>query len=462
MDLNHPFGWMLIVVFSVSAIACSPNETTSKSDEQTRTEASASAGGDAPSQDKSGDKSSNSEPVTAGLDDRAEPKLPGQRTVTTDESIWVPPTGEFVLQDTQTGTLWNLRGEAYRGELAGERLEQLPAFNAFWFAWSVFYDGSELWNRDIKNTTAEIRTGDVGSGDIDGADISGADKCLVPCDEIRMGCPTGKDCIPALSREDGAEMVAPTSDAADYLTDNTVVLGVLIDGQARAYPHNILWWHEIYNDRIGETDFAVTFCPLTGSGIVFEGRLDGQQADQSVDFGVSGRLYNSNLVMYDQGAEDDTFWVQMIGQGVKGPEIGQKLERLPVVETTWAKWKQMHPDTLVVSSDTGHSRDYSRYPYADFRTDDSDTHQPTNPDFQGTYRAKDRVLGLVGESTSRAYAFPEMQKLGDKVVVNDTFEGQPIVVAFEGFEFSERMGTAIPFSSQVDGSELTFVGRLAP
>lgn len=430
----------LFIAIVGAAAACSPNETNLNGNTDTQSKASAETAEEASGGGPSGAEF-DPRPVTVGVEDSSELATPATDTQTDDASVWVPEAGEFVLQDRETGTLWNLRGEAYRGELAGEKLEQRPAFNAFWFAWSVFYDGSELWNREAANTTAEIRTGQ---------------KCLVPCDEIVMGCPT-KDCIPALSRGGEAEMVAAESDEAAYLSDDAVVLGVAMDGEARAYPHNILWWHEIYNDQIGQTDYSVTFCPLTGSGIVFRGQLDGK----STDFGVSGRLYNSNLVMYDRGAKEDTFWVQMIGQGVRGPQKGERLETMPVVETTWATWKKMHPDTLVVSSDTGHSRDYSRYPYADYRTDDSDTHRPTNPDYKDTYRAKDRVLGLVGDSTSRAYAFPELQKKGDRVVVNDRFEGEPIVVAFEAFEGRERLGTAIPFSATVDGRELTFVGRLA-
>lgn len=157
--------------------------------------------------------------------------------------------------------------------------------------------------------------------------------------------------IPSLEYDTpGGEMVAADAPDAEYLSGSDFVLDVVVDGQARAYPHNILWWHEIYNDRVGETVFSVTFCPLTGSGLVFDRQLQGEP----VEFGVSGQLYNSNLVMYDR--HNDSHWSQMLGVGVSGPNIGDQLELLPVVETTWDRWQQLYPDTKVVSDQTGHAR----------------------------------------------------------------------------------------------------------
>ncbi|MFP4600978.1 MAG: DUF3179 domain-containing (seleno)protein [Persicimonas sp.] len=389
------------------------------------------------------------DPVTIGGTDAGQPQDASDASVEGDAvhedadeygqpdgGSWVPAQGSFVLQDQQTGTYWNLRGEAFRGPLAGHKLEQVPAFNSFWFAWSVFYDGSEIWNQDIDNSPGTI--------DPD-------DNCLVPCDEIRLGCGGGKDCIPALeSAGTTAQMVAADHPEAEYLQDSDFVLATTIGGSARAYPHNILWWHEIYNDTVDGEDYSVTFCPLTGSGIVFEGR-----AEQDPTFGVSGKLYNSNLVMYDR--ETDSNWSQMLGTAVTGPQMGSDAKRLPIVETTWGRWKQMHPDTLVISENTGHSRDYSRYPYGDYRTNHDDTFRATNPDYQDTYRAKDRVLGLVGEQESRVYAFPEIEEFGTRVVINDTFEGDKLVIAYEA---AHRM--AVPFYARADGRELTFEGVRAP
>jgi hypothetical protein len=375
--------------------------------------------------------------ATVGLDGRPvqHGELPGVGGVQVEDP-WVPESGDFVLRDVKTGSIWNASGRAIAGPMAGRSLDQLPAFNAFWFAWSAFYTGSEIWNRDIRNAPGALPEGDA---------------CLVDCEAIVMGCPS-KDCIPALDHDRPNAAMVPAGHAdAGYLEDGDFVLGVTIDGEARAYPHNILWWHEIYNDEVAGREYSVTFCPLTGSGIVFDGKASGSQ----LDFGVSGRLFNSNLVMYDR--QTDSWWSQMLGQGVKGPARGAELKRLPVVETTWGRWREMHPDTLVISSDTGHSRNYESYPYGDYRTDDNDTFRPTKPRWQRTYEAKDRVLGLVGASTSRAYAMREMEQFGDKVVVRDEFEGEPIVVVYDA---DHRM--AVPFRATVDGQPLEFVAAQMP
>jgi hypothetical protein len=364
------------------------------------------------------------------------------------EGPWVPEEGDFVLRDRETGSLWNIRGEAYAGPLKGETLEQVTSFTSFWFAWSVFYDGSEIWRHgadNIRNDTAPVETGE---------------QCLVDCEKIEMGCP-GKDCIPALDyaarsyagseRPKSAEMVEPGDEGTGYLEDSDFVFGVEIDGEPRAYPHNIYWWHEIHNDRIGDREYAVSFCPLTGSGIVFDGQHDGGP----IRFGVSGRLYNANLVMFDP--QTGTFWSQMLGRGIKGERIGEHLERLPVVETTWERWKEMHPDTLVASSDTGYERNYNSYPYGDYRSNHDETFGAAS--HQSTYEAKDRVLGLPGETKeeSLAFAFPEMDALeGDRNVIYESFGGEPVMVVYEA---EHRM--AIPYRTTVDGRELTFVGTTA-
>ncbi len=369
-------------------------------------------------------------------------------SVKTNE-LWVPKEGDFVLRDNQTNSLWNLRGEAFQGPLEGKKLQQLPAFNSFWFAWSAFYDGSEIWQADgprIVNAP-----GDIGKGD----------GCLVPCDEIKMGCP-GKDCIPALDydarpyagreRPKAAEMVPVGAPETDYLDAKDLVLGVVIDGQARAYPLKLYWHHEIHNDRVDGQEYSVSFCPLTGSGIVFDGRHDGEP----IRFGVSGRLFQSNLVMFDPSTE--TFWSQMMGRGIKGAKMGDSLERLPVVETTWERWQRMYPETLVTSSQTGYQRDYQRYPYGDYRNN----HQNTfgTEAFESTYDAKDRVLGLPasGDKRSLAFPFPELESLqGGRNVVHAEFGGDPIIVVYES---EHRL--AIPFRATVDSRELSFSVERAP
>ncbi len=382
------------------------------------------------------------EPSTVGEQD--EPVIPEEMPRVEEPvaqgQLWIPSQGDFALRDQQTGSLWNVRGQAFEGPLKGAVLEQRPAFTAFWFAWSVFYDGSLVWNRQDANRSGSIEP----SGN-----------CTVPCDEIRQAC-SGRDCIPALDHDGrdnrpAAQMVAVDDVQAAYLKDNDQVLGVFLHGQARAYPHNLLWWHEIHNDRINDTEYSVTFCPLTGSGIVYSGF----QAGRPIDFGVSGNLYNSNLVMFDRDGQ--TLWSQMLGQGVSGGQVGQALTMLPVVETTWGRWRQMHPQTLVASDQTGYRRDYTSYPYGDYRTNHANTFRPTNPQHDSIYPGKALVLGLVGEEGAKAYAFDEMGTFGDRVVVNDTFGGDRVVVVYEA-----QFLSAVPFSARLGETTLTFEGVQTP
>ncbi len=357
-----------------------------------------------------------------------------------DEEVWSPQKGDFVFKDEQTGSLWNMRGEAFSGSLKGQKLTQIPAFNSFWFAWSVFYDGSEVWNQEPNSTGA----------------IQPEESCSVPCDEIIAACSGGLDCIPALDYDgvDGrpkAELVSADASGAQYLKDNDFILGVYIDGEARAYPHNVLWWHEIYNDKIGDTEFSVSFCPLTGSGIAVAGKVGSSAAD----FGVSGNLFNSNLVMFDRQSE--SFFSQMIFTGITGEKKGVKLELLPIVETTWKRWKEMHPETKVASDTQGYTRSYTSYPYGDYREDHGDTFRPTVPLMANFYQTKDRVLGIPTNSTHRAYAIPEMAKKGDRVVINDNLNGKPIVILYEA---EHRL--ALPFFAEVDGRPLSFSASVAP
>lgn len=366
--------------------------------------------------------------------------------------LWEPEKGDFVLKDRETGSLWNVRGEAYAGPLKGTTLDQVPAFNAFWFAWSVFYHGSEIWRADAEN----IRNtpGELGSGD----------NCLVPCDEIELGC-SGKDCIPALDyagrsyggreRPKKHELVEPGGPDTSYLDDRELVAGVVVEGQARAYPLNVYTHHEIHNDRAGDREFTLTFCPLTGSAIVFDGSFE----DRPIRFGVSGRLFESNLVMFDPGS--DTFWSQLLGRGIKGEHKGDRLKRLPVVETTWERWKEMYPETLVPSSETGYDRNYNNYLYGDYRTNHGDTFGASQ--HQDTYKAKKRVLGLPADDKREAkvFPFPELEKLpGDRNIIHTTFRGEPLIIVWEK---EHRM--AIPFRTEVETNQgtlnLTFTGKLA-
>lgn len=146
--------------------------------------------------------------------------------------------------------------------------------------------------------------------------------------------------------------------------DDAVVDGVIIGGAPRAYPRFITVWHEIVNETVAGEPVSITYCPLTGSTVVFAGRLaDGR----ATTFGTSGRLYNSNLVMYDRATK--SLWPQLLGVAVAGERTGERLRELPLaVTTTYGRWKARYPDTLVLSTETGHLRAYGTWPYGDYDT----------------------------------------------------------------------------------------------
>lgn len=147
------------------------------------------------------------------------------------------------------------------------------------------------------------------------------------------------------------------SDQADrWLEDGSRIIGLYHNGQARAYPQSLLVWHEIVNDTIGGDAIAITYCPLTGTALGFDRGND--------ELGVSGRLVNSNLIMYNRAS--DTYWPQILAAGIHGPQKGEGLNEIRVIWTDWASWKERHPETEVLSRRTGYARNYRRDPYGSY------------------------------------------------------------------------------------------------
>jgi hypothetical protein len=236
---------------------------------------------------------------------------------------------------------------------------------------------------------------------------------LIPKDQVFDGGP-GKDGIPALTLPGFVP-----ADEADHIQDNDLVLGFAEGGTSRAYPHSILDWHEIINDRVGEIHISVTYCPLTGTGIGWNREIGGKVTT----FGVSGLLYNSNLIPYDR--ETDSNWSQIRLDCVNGELAGTGIETYNLVETTWATWKKMFPGTEAVSTKTGYSRNYGQYPYGSYRTNHDYILFPVaNEDDR--LPAKERVHGIVRNGTARIYPLSDF---GERVsVIKDSFEGEEFLV----------------------------------
>src|SRR5215471_9732793 len=160
---------------------------------------------------------------------------------------------------------------------------------------------------------------------------------IVPPEEIIGGGPP-KDGIPAILNP---KFVRPQE--AHFLADDDQVIGVARGGEAKAYPLRIMNWHEVVDDSVGGEPLAVTYCPLTASAVVFDRQIHGRE----VVFGVSGLLYQSNLLMYDRATE--SLWSQLGGQSVAGSMASTGLASVPSELTTWRHWRALHPDTLVLS-----------------------------------------------------------------------------------------------------------------
>ena len=147
-----------------------------------------------------------------------------------------------------------------------------------------------------------------------------------------------------------------TDQADRWLEDGSRIIGLYHNGQARAYPQGLLVWHEIVNDTVAGDAIAITYCPLTGTALGFDRGND--------ELGVSGRLVNSNLIMYNRA--NDTYWPQILAAGIHGPQKGEGLREIRVIWTDWASWKERYPETEVLSRRTGYARNYRRDPYGSY------------------------------------------------------------------------------------------------
>lgn len=245
--------------------------------------------------------------------------------------------------------------------------------------------------------------------------VTDGTKHSVPLNEILGGGP-GKDGIPPI---DNPKFIS-IAEANKQLTDTNPGIALEIDGDARFYPFQILVWHEIVNDVIDGKRVLVTYCPLCLSGIVFDPVVSGEQ----VEFGTSGKLWNSNLVMYDR--KTDSLWSQILGEAIVGEMTGTKLEVLPSDMMRYENFKKIHTAGRVLSRDTGAVRFYGQDPYGDYYTTPG-TYFPVGAK-DDRLEEKDFILGIVVNSRAKAY-WPEAIKVAGEIT--DQFEGKTIVARYE-------------------------------
>lgn len=263
-------------------------------------------------------------------------------------------------------------------------------------------------------------------GDESAFDLS---ELTIPRAQIRSGG-VAKDGIPAIT-----EPRTVSADQATFLEPQDRIVGVELEGQARAYPISILTQHEIINDQLGDTPIAVTYCPLCDSVVVFDRRTPlGIR-----EFGVSGLLYNSNVLMYDR-SQTPSLWSQMKAEGVSGAAAGKEVELLPMSLTTWSQWQERHPNTDVISSNTGYPRDYNQQPYVEyFRS--SNLMFPAQP-MSRQLPLKEPVLGILDDD--HAVAIPASAFGGRSRQVKRQINGKEIEIAFDAESQTLRVIAADP------------------
>ncbi len=248
--------------------------------------------------------------------------------------------------------------------------------------------------------------------------------------KIKQGGPP-RDGIPAINKP----RFVSTSEAVDFMQAQDRVVGLEVGGEARAYPIKILNYHEIVNDNIDGRGVLISYCPLCGTAMAFKSNVGGRE----LTFGVSGLLYNSDVLMYDKQTE--SLWSQILGRAISGPSVGTKLQSVPVVHTSWQGWLQSHPQSRVLSTRTGYLRDYTSDPYAGYADSNRLWFQVANKDKR--YSTKEWVIGLVVNGTTRAWPFSELaeswQQDPDKQYLEDSVNGQSVRVYYQPADRSAKI-----------------------
>ena len=273
----------------------------------------------------------------------------------------------------------------------------------------------------------------------------------VPYDEIISGGPL-RDGIPPI---DEPNFVSP-EEADQWLAPLEPVIALELSGDSRAYPVHILMWHEIVNDEVGGRPVTITFCPLCNSAIAFDRTLNGVV----YDFGTSGNLRNSDLIMWDRQTE--SWWQQLTGEGIVGELAGQRLKFLPASIIAWEDFRDTSPDGLVLSRNTGFHREYGGNPYVGYDKVDEPPFLYFG-ELDGRLQPKERVVAVNIEDVDLALPF---SVLSEERVVNYPVNSRRLAVFFKpgalsaldrmSIKSSREVGAAAVFDAVLEGRKLTF------
>lgn len=240
------------------------------------------------------------------------------------------------------------------------------------------------------------------------------EKKSIDLSEIIGGGP-GKDGIPSI---DNPSFVSQ-EEASEWLKPREPVISLVVNNEARAYPIQILIWHEIANDELGGVPVSVTFCPLCYSAIVFDQRLDGEV----YEFGVSGMLRHSDMIMYDRTTE--SLWQQFSGEALVGDLTGKELTIIPSQLISFEQFRETHPNAKVLSRETGHQRNYGENPYAGYDDINNSPFLMNSEDISGKLPPMEKIIGVRSDNKQIGYPY---SKTIEKRVLHDEIDGEPIVI----------------------------------
>ncbi len=283
----------------------------------------------------------------------------------------------IIMEDTE-GNKWDIFGFAVEGPRKGQRLKTTQSLMGYWFSFATFYPGIQIYP-------------DAEKGIYEGEKIVGTDNWLVPKNEVRSGGP-GKDGIPAIS----SPKFVDVKDAS-FMDKTNLVVGVSDGSSVKAYPHDVMDWHEIVNDGIGTIDYSLIYCPLTGTATAWDRNVDGK----ITTFGVSGLLYNTNIVPYDRATGSN--WSQLLDKAIFGEMKGTKPVKYMVLETKWETWEKLYPGSKIMNFDTGYNRNYGKYPYGNYK-DDKNLIFPVKY-LDTRLHEKERVHAVIVNGKARVYRF---------------------------------------------------------
>ncbi|WP_242203907.1 DUF3179 domain-containing protein [Aestuariivivens insulae] len=263
----------------------------------------------------------------------------------------------------------------------------------------------------------------------------------IPLRDVKDGGP-GKDGIPSIDNPQFLDV-----NRIDFLNDDDLVVGTITGNTVKAYPHPILDWHEIVNDETNNEALTLNYCPLTGTAFGWKSEANGIKTT----FGVSGLLYNANLILYDRNT--DSNWSQLKLECVNGSLIGDKPILTNIIETNWKTWKTLYPNSKVLSTDTGYSRNYSTYPYGPYKTNHSYfifTPTITNDALPN----KERIYALINNDKSKIYQFT---RFTNGNIIRDNFNGKNYLLVgnenlIKAFVLSETQ-SSLTFTYDFNNSE---------